>query len=120
MATAAQLRLDQGEQAIVDFEPIWLQGSPYDLTTVTLTAYIKPTATTPDDDPSVVVITQTAGADGVITIADAASGIASLTIAGTVLAEPGTLAWRLDATDESGAVGRIAYGPIYVEADGDD
>src|ERR1700744_1519673 len=113
MATAAQLRLDQGDQAIIDFDPIWLRGVPYDLTTITLKAYIKPTAATPDDDPSVVVITQIPGPNGVITVSDAVSGVASLTINGTVLAEPGTLAWRLDATDQSGAVGRVAYGPIY-------
>ena len=32
MATAAQLRLPEGRDATVDFEPVWLGRAPYDLT----------------------------------------------------------------------------------------
>jgi hypothetical protein len=115
MATAAQLRLDQGCQAIVDLDPVWLGNQPYDLTGVTLTAYVKASAAVPDDDPSAAVITQVAGPNGLITVTDAAAGQATLTIAATVIPQPGTFFWHLDATDESGATGTIAYGPVYVE-----
>jgi hypothetical protein len=118
MATAAQLRLPEGKQAVIDFDPIWVGSSVYDLTGATLTAYIEPTAATPDDDPSTFVITQTAGPNGVITVTDATGGKATLTISGTVIPVPGTMWWHLDATDGSGATGTIAYGPIYVEATG--
>jgi hypothetical protein len=118
MATAAQLRLAEGKQAIVDFEPIWVGSSVYDLTSVTLTAYIKASEAVPDSDPSVAVITQTAGPNGIITVTDATGGEATLTINGSVIPVPATLFWHLDATDGSGATGTIAYGPLYVEATG--
>lgn len=120
MATAAQLRLNQGTDETIDLDPIWRNGQRYDLTTVTLTAYIKPASDTPDDDPSVKVITQTAGPNGVINVTDAANGVAEMIVDGSVIPEPGTLAWRLDAADQTGAVGRVTYGPVYVEADGSD
>jgi len=112
------LRLDQGCQAVIDFDPVRLGNSPWNLTSVTLTAYVKPSAATPDDDPSVAVITATPGPNGVITVTDAAAGLATLTIDGSVIPSPGTLFWHLDATDLTGATGTIAYGPVYVEATG--
>ncbi len=83
MATAAQLRLPEGQDATVDFDPIWLGRAPYDLTSVTLVAYVKPSEAVDDDDPSVAVITETAGPNGVITVTDAAGGLATLTIDGS-------------------------------------
>jgi hypothetical protein len=118
MATAAQLRLAEGKQAVVDFEPVWVGSSVYNLTSVTLVAYIKPTAATPDSDPSTAVITQTASANGVITVTNATGGEATLTINGSVIPVPATMFWHLDATDGSGATGTIAYGPVYIEATG--
>lgn len=118
MATAAQLRLPEGKQAKVDFDPIWVGRSVYDLTSVTLTAYIKPSESVPDDDPSVAVITTTPGPNGAITVTDAAGGLATLTIDGSVIPVPGVKFWHLDATDGTGATGTIAYGPVYVEATG--
>ena len=118
MATAAQLRLPEASQATVDLDPIWLGRSVYNLTIVALTAYIKPSEAVDDDDPSVAVITETAGPNGVITVTDPAGGVATLTINGSVIPEPGTLFWHLDGTDGTGATGTIAYGPIYVEATG--
>ena len=118
MATAAQLRLPEGRDAAVDFDPIWLGRAPYDLTSVTLVAYVKPSEAVDDDDPSVAVITETAGPNGVITVTDAAGGLATLTIDGSVIPVPGTLFWHLDVTDGTGATGTIAYGPCYVEATG--
>ena len=121
MATAAHTQARPGlRRHQVDFDPVWVGTSPYDLTSVTLTVYIKPSAATPDDDPSVTVITATPSAAGVITVTDAANGLATLTIAATVIPDPATLFWHLDAVDEGGAVGTIAYGPIYVEATGSD
>jgi hypothetical protein len=116
MATAVRLRLPQGVPAIIDLDPVWLGSAVYDLTSVTLTAYVKPSAATPDSDPSVAVITGTAGPNGVIVITDPANGLATLTIAGSVIPVPGTLFWHLDATDGTGATGTVAYGPLYVEA----
>jgi hypothetical protein len=118
MATAAQLRLPEGKQATVDFDPIWVGQSVYDLTAVALTAYIKTSEAVPDSDPSVAVITTTAGPNGVITVTDATGGEATLTINGSVIPAPGVKFWHLDATDGSGATGTIAYGPIYIEATG--
>ena len=40
MATAAQLRLPEGRDATIDFDPVWLGRAPYDLTSVTLVAYL--------------------------------------------------------------------------------
>lgn len=48
--------------------PIWLGLAPYDLTSVTLVAYVKPSEAVDDSDPSVAVITETAGPNGVITV----------------------------------------------------
>lgn len=118
MATAAQLRLPEGKQAKVDFDPVWAGRSVYDLTSVTLTAYIKPSDATPDDDPATAVITETPGPNGVITVTGATAGLATLTIHGSVIPVPGTLFWHLDATDGTGATGTVAYGPVYVEATG--
>jgi hypothetical protein len=118
MATAAQLRLSEGEDATVDFDPVWIGQSVYDLTSVTLVAHIKPSAAVDDSDPSVAVITETSGPNGVITVTDAAGGLATLTISGSVIPVPATLFWHLDATDGTGATGTIAYGPVYVEATG--
>lgn len=118
MATAAQLRLPEGKQAKVDFDPIWVGRSVYNLTSVTLTAYVKASESVPDDDPSVAVITETAGPNGIIEVTDGPGGLATLTIDGSVIPVPATLFWHLDVTDGSGATGTIAYGPIYVEATG--
>jgi hypothetical protein len=118
MATAAQLRLPEGQDAKIDFDPVWVGNSVYDLTHVTLTAYIKASAAVPDDDPSTAVITATSGPNGVITIVDAAGGLATLTIDGSVIPVPGVKFWHLDARDGAGATGTIAYGPLYVEATG--
>ena len=118
MATAAQLRLAEGKQAIVDIDPVWIDNAVYDLTHITLTAYVKASAAVPDDDPSVAVITATPGPHGVIAVTDAAGGEATLTIDGSVIPVPGTMFWHLDATDGTGATGTIAYGPVYVEATG--
>lgn len=112
------MRLDQGCQAVIDFEPVWLGNSPYNLTGVTLTAYVKTSASVPDDDPSVAVITTTPGPNGVVTVTDAAHGLATLTIDGSVIPSPGTMFWHLDARDGAGSAGTIAYGPVYVEATG--
>jgi hypothetical protein len=116
MATAAQLRLPEGKQATVDFDPIWVGSSIYDLTSVLLTAYVKASEAVPDSDPSVAVITATPGPNGAITVTDAAGGLATLTIDGSVIPVPATLFWHLDATDGTGATGTVAYGPVYVEA----
>lgn len=118
MATAAQLRLAEGKDAVVDFDPVWIGQSVYDLTSVTLTAYVKASAAVPDDDPSTHVITTTPGPNGVITVTDAPAGLATLTIDGSVIPVPGTLFWHLDARDGTGATGTIAYGPVYIEATG--
>jgi hypothetical protein len=118
MATAAQLRLAEGKQAKVDLDPVWIGNSVYNLASVTLVAYIKATAAVDDDDPSVAVITETPGPNGVIEVTDAAGGLATLTIDGSVIPVPGTLSWHIDATDGTGATGTIAYGPVYVEATG--
>lgn len=118
MATAAQLRLPEGKDATVDFDPVWVGTSIYDLTSVTLTAYIKASAAVDDTDPSVVVITETAGPNGVITVTDGPGGLATLTISRSVIPEPATLFWHVDATDLTGATGTIAYGPVFVEATG--
>jgi hypothetical protein len=118
MATAAQLRLAEGKQAVIDFDPIWVGQSVYDLTSIVLTAYVKASEAVPDSDPSVAVITQTAGPNGVITVTDATAGEATLTINGSVIPVPATMFWHLDATDGSGATGTIAYGPVYIEATG--
>lgn len=118
MATAAQLRLPEGKQAKVDLDPVWIGRSVYDLTSVTLVAYIKPSPAVDDDDPTTAVITETPGPNGVIDVTDPAGGLATLTIDGSVIPEPGTLFWHVDATDGSGATGTIAYGPCYVEATG--
>jgi hypothetical protein len=118
MATAAQLRLSEGKQAKVDFDPVWAGRSVCDLTSVTLTAYIKASEAVDDGDPSVAVITETAGPNGVITVTDGPGGLATLTIDGSVIPVPGTLFWHLDVTDGSGAAGTIAYGPVYVEPTG--
>jgi hypothetical protein len=118
MATAAQLRLAEGKQAVIDFDPVWVGRSVYDLTAVTLTAFVKPSAATGDDDPATAVITEAPGPNGVITVTDAPAGLATLTIDGSVIPAPGTLFWHLDATDDTGATGTVAYGPVYVEATG--
>lgn len=115
MATAVQLRLPQGKDAVIDLEPVWRGNAVYDLTDVTLTAWIKPSADVPDDDPGVAVITAVAGANGVITVTDAVNGLATLTISGSVISSPGTLFWHVDAADETGSSGTVAYGPVYVE-----
>ena len=118
MATAAMIRASEGKQTVIEFDPIWLGRAPYDLTSVTLVAYVKPSEAVDDADPSVAVITETAGPNGVITVTDAAGGLATLTIDGSVIPVPGTKFWHLDATDGTGATGTIAYGPVYVEATG--
>ena len=118
MATAAMIRASEGNQTVVDFDPVWLGSSVYNLSGITLTAYVKPSEAVDDDDPSVAVITTTPGPNGVITVTDAAGGLATLTIDGSVIPVPGTAFWHLDATDGTGATGTIAYGPVYVEATG--
>lgn len=118
MATAAQIRAEQGNQVTVDFDPVWLGSQPYNLAGVTLTAYVKPSDAVPDDDPAAVVITSTPGPGGVITVTNPEAGLATLIISGSVLAEPGTLTWRLDATSPDGSSGTVAYGPVYVEQTG--
>ena len=53
------------------------------------------------------MITETAGPNGVITVTDAAGGLATLTIDGSVIPVPATKFWHFDATDLSGATGTI-------------
>lgn len=118
MATAAQLRLPEGKDAVVDFDPVWAGTSVYDLTSATLVAYVKASEAVEDTDPSVAVITETPGPNGVITVTGGPGGQATLTIDGSVIPAPATLFWHLDLTDITGATGTIAYGPVYVEATG--
>jgi hypothetical protein len=118
VATAAMIRAEQGNQVIIDLDPVWLGNRAYDLTGITLTAYVKASDLVPDDDPSVAVITATPGPNGVVAVTDAPNGLATLTINGSVIPDPGTLFWHIDATDGTGAVGTIAYGPLYVEETG--
>jgi hypothetical protein len=118
MATAAQVRAEEGEPVTIELDPVWLGNRAYDLTGATLTAYVKPDKTTPDTDPSVTVITQAPTAAGLITVTDAVHGLATLVINGSVIPDAGTFYWRIDVTDQAGSVGTIAAGPLYVEPTG--
>ena len=91
MATAAQLRLPQATQAVIDLDPVWLRNAPYDLTGATLVAYVKTAANVPDSDPSTAVITEIPGPNGLITVTDAPGGVATITIAAAVIPDPAVL-----------------------------
>ena len=118
MATAAQLRLPEGRDATVEFDPIWLGRAPYDLTSrhprrlrqaIRGGRRRRPVSSRDHRDSR---------AERRHQVTDGPGGLATLTIDGSVIPVPGTLFWHLDATDGTGATGTIAYGPVYVEATG--
>ena len=85
---------------------------------MTLVAYVKPDEAVDDADPSVAVITETAGPNGVITVTDAAGGLATLTIDGSVIRAPGTLSGTSMPPTPREPPEPLPTGPIYVEPTG--
>lgn len=81
-------------------------GTPQDLTGVTVEVYVKPSAETDDDDPSVTLLTAVAQSP-------ASAGIATLTVPADVLAAAGESWWRVDCV--AGDSRKTAmYGPFIV------
>lgn len=83
-------------------------GTPQNLTGATVEVYIKDASDTPDDDVSVVKLSnQTSG----VSITDAAAGVALISFPNTISA--GTLWWRVDVI-LSGSRKTACYGALTV------
>lgn len=108
MATKADLTLIEGNpetirETITDDDT----GLPRNLTGLTIEFYVKPDATVPDTDPSVVKLST---ATGEVTITDAANGVCQVAVPAQAA---GTFWRRLDVI-ASGQRKTAIYGPMYV------
>jgi hypothetical protein len=87
-----------------------LNGSPLSLSTYTLKAYQKASATAADNTGTLYQV-----GTG-LTIVNSALGQVNLTIPHANVPTPGTQWWRLDLVDGTGAVNTALYGPLTVKA----
>lgn len=85
-------------------------GSAEDLTGKTVEVLFKPSASTPDSDPSVTKLVSPTG----VTITNAAGGLAQFTVPASVVSAPGSTFWRCDVV--ASANRRTAmYGAVVTE-----
>lgn len=86
------------------------ENGPYSLSGLTLNFYLKPSADTPDSDPSVVKLST---GSGEIVVTDAANGLATVTIAKADLPTAGTYFARVDAV-QAGVTKTAGFGPVTI------
>ena len=110
MPTRIDLTLYEGNDEEVAVTVTTDDGAPYDLSSVTLEMVIKPSAGTPDTAEGVYRLSTVTGE---IVVDNAAAGAATVTIDRSILSEPGTRAWRLDAV-APGTRRTIMYGPLHI------
>jgi hypothetical protein len=82
-------------------------GLPFNLTGTTVEFWIKPDATVPDTDPSVVKLSTSTGE---VTLTDAAGGVATV----AVPAQSAGTSWRRLDVVSGGSRKTAVYGPLYV------
>jgi hypothetical protein len=87
-------------------------GTVHDLTDASLELFIKPSADTPDSDPSVVILSSV-GPGAPIDITDPPGGLATAYIDRILLGTPGDLVYRVDVV-RPGARRTCVYGPLRV------
>lgn len=81
-------------------------GAPLDLTGYTVTAVIKPRATSPDSD----------GTSYALTVTDAASGACTWTVPHADTTVPGSRAYHVRVSDSQGRVATAVYGTLTLAA----
>lgn len=89
-------------------------GSPFNLTGFSLTAYFKTAAGVADTDPSTITLSSTGGSPP-ITITNAAGGLATIQIPRADLANASITFWRLDVVNGSGLQNTAIYGTVTVK-----